>query len=80
MPKETVSTSSWTEVHTTTVDTVFQNQSSKNPMYITTEYEASLPFNEGFYLPPSSAVIISPGKTVYAVTFMSESQVFYMEV
>ena len=80
MPKETVSTTAWTEIVTTTADTVFQNQSGTNPMYITTETTASLPFNEGFYLPPNLAVVIGAGNTVSAVTFRNEGDIFYMEV
>ena len=80
MPKATVSTTAWTEIHTTTADTVFQNQSGNKPMYVTTETTGSLAFNEGFYLPPTAAVVIGTGQTVSAVTFQSESDIFYMEV
>lgn len=80
MPKEIVSTTEWTEITTTDADTVFQNQNGINPMYITTEDTTSLPFNEGFYLPPNLGVVIGAGKTVHAVTFRSEGDIFYMEV
>ena len=80
MPKETVSTTAWTEITTTTADTVFQNQNGICPMYITTEDTTSLPFDEGFYLPPSVGVVVGSGKTVNAVTFRNDGDIFYMEV
>jgi hypothetical protein len=80
MPKETVSTTAWTEITTTTADTVFQNQNGINPMYITTEDPTGLPFTEGFYLPPNMAVVVSEGNTVNAVTFRGAGDIFYMEV
>ena len=80
MPKATVSNTAWTEVVTTTADTVFQNQTGVNPMYITTEDPSGLPFNEGFHLPPNIGVVIGEGYTVYAVTFRNPGDIFYMEV
>jgi hypothetical protein len=80
MPFETVSKDAWTEITTTVSDTVFQNRNGINPMYITTEDTSSLPFNEGFHLPPNTGVVIGAGQTVYAVTFRDSGNIFYMEV
>jgi hypothetical protein len=80
MPKATISNTAWTEVVTTTSDTVFQNQSGVNPIYITTEGTESLPFDSGFYLPPNTGVVIGAGIAVSAVTFNSPATLFYMEV
>lgn len=80
MPFETVATDEWTEVVTTENDTVFQNRNGINAMYVTTEDTTSLPFDEGFHLPPNTGVVIGAGKTVYAVTFRDPGNIFYMEV
>lgn len=75
-----VSSSAWTPITTTTVETVFQNR-SPNPMYITTESTSGLPFNEGFYLTPQGgAIILDAGVTVSAVTFRYDSDIFYMAI
>jgi hypothetical protein len=80
MPLEAVSRDAWTEVATTTADTVFQNRNGAAAMYITTEDTTELPFDEGFYLPPNTAVVISEGLTVSAVSFSDTGIIFYMEV
>ena len=80
MATQSIGTTAWEEVTTTTVETVFQNQ-SVNPMYITTESTSGLTFDQGFYLAPQGgAIILDAGVTVSAVAFRSESILFYMGV
>ena len=79
MATQSIGITGWTEVVTTSAETVFQNQ-SVNPMYITTESTSGLNFDEGFYLAPMSSIILDTGVTVSAVAFRSESELFYMSV
>ena len=79
MANQTIGTTAWESVTTTTADTVFQNQ-SVNPMYLTTEATGSLTFDQGFYLAPNDAIVIASGKNVSAVAFRSDSELFYMAV
>jgi len=79
MSTSTLSTTAWTEVATTTTDTVFQNRSN-SPVYITTEATGSLDPTDGFYLGPSQAIIVSTGNTVSAYAFREAVELFYMEV
>lgn len=79
MAIQSVSSTAWNSVVTTTAETVFQNR-SVNPMYLTTESTSGLDFNEGFYLAPNEAVVIGAGETVSAVCFRYDSDLFYMNV
>jgi len=47
MSTKSISKDSWTSVITTSADTVFQNTSDVNPMYLTTESTSGLNFDEG---------------------------------
>jgi hypothetical protein len=80
MSTKSISKDSWTSVITTSADTVFQNTSDVNPMYLTTESTSGLNFDEGFYLGPKDAVVITSGKSVSAVSFRYDSDIFYMVV
>lgn len=79
MAIQSVSSTAWTSVVTTTAETVFQNR-SVNPMYLTTESTSGLDFNEGFYLAPNEALVIGAGEAVSAVCFRYDSDLFYMNV
>ena len=80
MATQVIGTTTWEEVTTTTVETVFQNQSN-NPMYLTTEDTSGLNFNEGYYLTPEGgAIVLDAGVTVSAVAFRSDSVLFYMGI
>ena len=79
MANQTIGTTAWESVTTTTADTVFQNQ-SVNPMYLTTEATGGLSFDQGFYLAPNDAIVIATGQDVSAVAFRSDSELFYMAV
>lgn len=80
MAFQSVTKESWTSITTTTADTVFQNTSGINPMYITTESTGGLGITEGFYLGPKDAVVITAGKDVSAVSFRYDTDIFYMEI
>jgi hypothetical protein len=79
MANQTIGTTAWESVTTTTADTVFQNQ-SVNPMYLTTEATGALTFDQGFYLAPNDAIVIAAGQDVSAVAYRSDSELFYMAV
>lgn len=79
MSEANINTTAWTEVVTTSADTVFQNQSN-NPMYITTETTGSLDFDQGLKLVPNAAVVIASGNTVSAVAHRTDSTLFYMSI
>ena len=79
MSTATLSTTAWTEVATTTADTVFQNKSA-SPVYITTESTSGLDFDDGFFLGPDQGLVVSSGKTVSAVAFNAAATLFYMDV
>ena len=78
MPFVNIANGAWTEVVTTTGDTVFQNRAGVTPMYLTTEDTTSLPVSEGFYLASGQSVVISTGQAVEAVCVGGSGNIFYM--
>ena len=80
MAIQSIGTGAWESVTTTSADTVFQNMGAQ-PVYLTTESTSGLDFNDGFYLQPNGgAIVVSSGKTVSAVSFNSENEVYYAEI
>jgi hypothetical protein len=80
MATQTIGTTAWESVTTTTADTVFQNKGA-HPIYITTESTSGLDFSDGFYLEPQGgAIVISSSQDVSAVSFNSDNELFYVEV
>lgn len=79
MAEQTIGTSAWESVTTTTAETVFQNQ-SVNVMYLTTEATGSLEVDQGFLLLPNASIVIDSGVDVSAISNRDEGILFYMNI
>lgn len=79
MAEQTIGTSAWESVITTTAETVFQNQ-SVDPIFITTEATGSLDTDQGFLLLPNDSIVIDTGVDVSAIAHRQGSKLFYMEI
>lgn len=69
----------WTEVVTTTADTVFHNRSER-PLWISTEDTSSAAVDDGLELEAGDAVVIGVGLDVTASCKGADSEIFYMPV
>lgn len=79
MAIQNITTTSWTEVTTTTGNTIFQNAGG-NTFAITTESTSGLEAYDGLMLGPGDAVVVTAGKTVSVSSHSGRATVFYMEV
>lgn len=77
MPKAAVPAEEWTEITTTSADTIFENKSSQ-VVWISTEDVTSADLDEGVALSAGDAIVIGTGQTVSASTVDDPAEIFYM--
>lgn len=75
-----ITAGSWHLVTTTSANTSFQNQSSNDFMYITTESTTNRPITDGVAVPPGSIAILPAGKQVSVCFVKDDNSIHYMEV
>lgn len=79
MPYVNIPANVWTEIHTTTEDTAFQNRGGRN-VFITTEATGSLDPAEGIAVGPMNIIVVQSGKTVSGYSVGGDLDVFYVGV